>query len=741
MKNSLLDLDNWIAPTTYELIDKYLKTKDECIKRDYFRWKNFKGELSPLALYKYLKARFGEPNGMSMIMKNPSADNLIHWHYTVKNNHFEINFWGHSSGLEIVIFTEGEAMSEPDRGNFVAALKEHFQKHGAAMGKVHADLERWSLFINPFVRLLQSIQIMLDELEKIDLTEPVLPADPDLAEASYFRDLRRRTKNTTRAASLGTAIRMLYPVMAESFVNLLIFVFRRSELKGDERLYEGQIRQAIDIRVKSLNIICDGFESPISRDDQRFKDFHNLMNGRNDFLHGNVDPTKLKVEEMYFDNRFIPLSKDDEGIIKRMISHYKIGVGLTEVKNDERVIEGFLEMILEKLSSENLSLIVRLMGDRFPGINEKTKRIGILLPDAFVEGMAYGRDDVEDDTDYQRFVSGTNEIELYYPSSWGFFPENGMMIFAPFDAKEDGQVYVSVRPIALIDMKTQTMRLKRFEKRKIGNEEWYILPVGEWGAMTHRAYSTIINNRLVNVTCSYFSEKERMGFSDRDIESIVGSVKIIPAGMVRSVESNYRFGLFLRGIAAVELLLDKARKARSYLEISDLLRCEVHSLLRMAIVFKLQIDANVDFVEDSWIYGDSAPKVKKLGEVTEEAERLGLVPSKFGEDVHALWEAGDFMTSNFSIGPVVMPDLEYYTETLDKIRKQLFSLVYELESELVQKGLKPNKLIVSREGFVRENLPSEKSRFIRKQYLHEPEEAENVTPEEIPEEVPEAPEE
>ena len=120
---------------------------------------------------------------------------------------------------------------------------------------------------------------------------------------------------------------------------------------------------------------------------------------------------------------------------------------------------------------------------------------------------------------------------------------------------------------------------------------------------------------------------------------------------------------------------------------------------------------------------------------------MGLVPAKFGEDVYALWEGGEFMTSCFSIGPVVMPDLEHFTETLDKIRKQLFGLVHELESELIQEGLKLDKLIVSREGFVREKLPSEKSRFIRKSYLHELEEAEKVTTEETSEEVPEALEE
>ena len=39
---------------------------------------------------------------------------------------------------------------------------------------------------------------------------------------------------------------------------------------------------------------------------ERFKNFHTLMNGRNDFLHGNVDPTKLKFDSVFFDYGTIP---------------------------------------------------------------------------------------------------------------------------------------------------------------------------------------------------------------------------------------------------------------------------------------------------------------------------------------------------------------------------------------------------------------------------------------------------
>src|SRR6476660_6530348 len=41
--------------------------------------------IKPVDLYVYLKARFGEPNGVTMLGKNRNdSANLIHWHYTLQ---------------------------------------------------------------------------------------------------------------------------------------------------------------------------------------------------------------------------------------------------------------------------------------------------------------------------------------------------------------------------------------------------------------------------------------------------------------------------------------------------------------------------------------------------------------------------------------------------------------------------------------------------------------------------------
>src|SRR5207253_1941730 len=90
------------------------------------RWQRFRNELSPLDTYKYLKARFGLPNGVTMIAKSQSLDNLIHWHYTIECNGNMLQIYGHSSGLEIIIHCLIQEISKGDREIFVKALKKDF---------------------------------------------------------------------------------------------------------------------------------------------------------------------------------------------------------------------------------------------------------------------------------------------------------------------------------------------------------------------------------------------------------------------------------------------------------------------------------------------------------------------------------------------------------------------------------------------------------------------------------------
>jgi hypothetical protein len=386
MVEKILNPDNWQPLSVEEQLNIARQSDDQKDGPRQKIWANSSQLISPLSFYKYLKARFGPPNGFVMFLKNRSSDNLIHWQYSLRAFDATINIWGKTSGIEISVKQNSILdITENEWQLLVENVQNDYKKYSKEMSNVGSQFEHWSLFINPFSRIERVIKDYVYQLEKLNLTEAgsyIIGSKGSYD--SYKRDLKKWIKNITKAASLGTTIRMLCPVMAESFINLILLVFRKSEYAKDERLYENLIRQQIDIRVKTLHLHCTCFPKQIDSDNTAFKNFHTLMNRRNDFLHGNIDPNKLIVEEVWFDERFIPLFKKDEGVIKKMLRNYCSNVEPENAIGDFQRISGLIELILMSMDDESLRLFVQIMADQMPGINKKTKRLGVLFPSGYL---------------------------------------------------------------------------------------------------------------------------------------------------------------------------------------------------------------------------------------------------------------------------------------------------------------------------------------------------------------------
>jgi len=178
---------------------------------------------------------------------------------------------------------------------------------------------------------------------------------------------------------------MLCPVLGEAFINLLILLFKKDEYKTNERMYNAMLREQIDVKISSLHLHCNGFEKPIDINDKRFKDFLTLMNNRNDVLHGNVNPSLLYVDDVWFDNKYIPLFKNDEGLIKRMLRKYCVNVERETALKDYKIVLDFMVMILCNLENKHMEQLVMFMGERMPGINKANNRLGTLFPQVLSE--------------------------------------------------------------------------------------------------------------------------------------------------------------------------------------------------------------------------------------------------------------------------------------------------------------------------------------------------------------------
>src|SRR5207253_1393849 len=120
-------------------------------------------------------------------------------------------------------------------------IKTDFSKHGRTMSEVRRSLEKWTVFLNPYVRLHEMVAAFSEELQGINLSDRPKPIDHVTTRIEFEAHCRRRKEyydKAGRAAALGTALRMVIPVFAESFVNLAIFLLAKPEIRSNERLFE-----------------------------------------------------------------------------------------------------------------------------------------------------------------------------------------------------------------------------------------------------------------------------------------------------------------------------------------------------------------------------------------------------------------------------------------------------------------------------------------------------------------------
>lgn len=346
------------------------------------------GALSPKTLYCYLKGRFGEPRGGMSLLRSPTSDNLFQWQFNVTCDDDLLCILSSNSRVQFRAHTRNR-LTVGQQTELLRDIREDFAQHGRLISKTRASLERWLLITNPYARVERAVAEFHAELSEITIAaypKQPLMFDSEQDVRSHIRAMDDWMKRQGRVATLGTAIRMLAPVLAESFVNLTIFALAKPELKRDSRLLDHALRAQIDVRVKRLHLDCHGFRTAIAVDSQEFRDFHSLMNRRNQVLHGNVDPRQLKVDQVFFDGT-VPVFEKEQDFLQRVGTWVAAEVDPDAATRDIACASLFIEHVMDCLDpavQEQLRALMEL--DHF-GYREDTGRVGVLFASPFVGEM------------------------------------------------------------------------------------------------------------------------------------------------------------------------------------------------------------------------------------------------------------------------------------------------------------------------------------------------------------------
>jgi len=378
VKSLITPVTAWEHPKPADAISQIKHDRQFAIKS----LRLHRGEISPVTLYCYLKTRFGAPNGEMMAFRSQGSDNVVQWHYKISSNAFLLDILGTNAGLQFVAHGKS-TVPDAEWSQMFEQLRCEFSSTGSAMKFARANLEKWVQFVNPFQRLEQSVRFLEEELAAIEIDPPAWPPEESRTQ-EHLETLRKYVENARSARRTGFCLRMLAPVYAESFVNFALYFFRNETLAESEDEYHKAVRLPINERVMALPRNCRGFCGPLQEDATEFREFLRLMNGRNALVHGNCDPTQLRVGDVFFDGT-IPLWQQDGSTIVRVVEHSMEHVAKADALKDLETVRAFIRWVLAGLEPLFAEAMRQLMVSEYPGIRADTGRAGILLPNAIFE--------------------------------------------------------------------------------------------------------------------------------------------------------------------------------------------------------------------------------------------------------------------------------------------------------------------------------------------------------------------
>src|SRR5882762_10206896 len=260
--------------------------------------------LSPLEAYLGLKSLFGEPN------REHIDESKQQWVFLLKTDaaRIEVNDWKLDS-WSIHVYEQNKDKARAER--LIGELEKQI---------VHASAKRRAFFSNllktpaghvienPFALYYRTAQ------ELLEIAEQLNSEDGDLSSAA--------TKlGDTSCYTLYRDAFFHFIAAVEGWLNLVYEIYLKAELR-DHRIVDRLAREQIDVKLRLAPIYCDCFAGkPIDHTTEAFRNFHRLVNARNDFVHANVT-TGMKTPIVSLDDMTFIISTENpqNGIIPGLTS-------------------------------------------------------------------------------------------------------------------------------------------------------------------------------------------------------------------------------------------------------------------------------------------------------------------------------------------------------------------------------------------------------------------------------------
>lgn len=333
--------------------------------------------ISPLDMYCYLKAKFGEPASKSTDGK---------WTFRLQAGDLHLKVDGKTREFHM---TSSKALSDSEWQKLIDKITNDFSTVEKEMEETKNEMDKYFIFHNKSIYMREICETLYRNIQKNMLESELENKNKSSNITTGWNKLSPPVDIMCLSLSIMT------PIIVEAYVNLLILMLFKKKLGkkdwGDkESPYFQLLKEGILERSVQLFKKCDGFSKKIKKNHKAYKEYATVVAKRNDLLHGNIKPTKEggSFEEVYFDEH-MPIFKEGGNIIeKSFVNPYEKFNQPKEVCDDYLKANNFIAYIQSCLKDESEEASIALTNNL--EYSEKDEKVVSLLNGGVAIGKFHG---------------------------------------------------------------------------------------------------------------------------------------------------------------------------------------------------------------------------------------------------------------------------------------------------------------------------------------------------------------
>lgn len=289
-----------------------------------------KPDLNPYLIYKSLKEVFGQPNNDCI------DDDKTQWSYSFKVNDYYVEIYDWKVlGSSIAVYSESANTQEAEKiGKKIKQLLEKYASRYQKEFKAKIKEPDARIIQNPF----KLYYLTAENLRAL--------ANDVVNSSTTKNDIQDSFQVYLKQFDVSRSAFLMYLSSFEAFLNLVYELHLKNELR-DERIYGTINRHQIDVKLRMIPTYCNGFiVDQIDNEDERFKNYHRVVNLRNDFVHANFiksEENQLIKEDGY---EFLYSKYQDETVPKDFGQ-----ISIEHVDTAKKYIDDVIELVIESMDS------------------------------------------------------------------------------------------------------------------------------------------------------------------------------------------------------------------------------------------------------------------------------------------------------------------------------------------------------------------------------------------------------